>query len=168
MQCGNCREPLEQGAAFCGNCGVKIAGQPTAPAPEAGPEVAQAGPQTPQPVQETGSPVAAQAQMPTPPVTEGKNVLAIVALVVAILGFMKGLILIGLLLDVVAIVLGLFAVRKTYKQGLAIAAMVIAAVGLVLTLTLLPRLVKNVEEFQKTAESRATSSQIQDVAGQQQ
>ena len=66
--------------------------------------------------------------------------LAVAALVLSILGFLTGFLLIGMALDVVAIVLGVLVFRKAgktpTKTGMALAGIIVAAFSLVLCLIL--------------------------------
>ena len=69
------------------------------------------------------------------------NGLDITALVLAVIGFLTGWIGIGVLLDVIAIILGIIALikakRTNKKRGLSTAGIIIAAVSLLIMLILL-------------------------------
>lgn len=82
------------------------------------------------------------------PETKTGSSLGVAALVLSILGFLTGFLLIGMVLDVVAIVLAVLAFRKAKstptKTGQAIAGAIVAAFSLVLCLILfLPGLLSN-------------------------
>lgn len=64
---------------------------------------------------------------------EKKNGLGIISLILGIVGFLTGFIGIGILLDIIAIILGFIAiVSKKHKSGLGIAGLIISSIGLLL------------------------------------
>ena len=178
MNCGNCREQLEQGASFCGNCGQKIAlapgpgaqtagfiqGQDVALSESSAPSLAMNPSSYPQHEERVAGVVDQPAQtgpvqlsqpnsqsIPGPivapdpagqsayatPVAHGQggtNGLAVTSLVLSIIGFLTGFIFIGIVLDIIAIILGIIGMRKSTGKGMAIAGVVIGAIGLLLTL----------------------------------
>lgn len=109
---------------FCPRCGTELK-EGTAVCPQCGAVV---------------SPVATAAKE--------SSGLAVAALVLSILGFLTGFLLIGMALDVVAIVLGVLVFRKAgktpTKTGMALAGIIVAAFSLVLCLILfLPGLLED-------------------------
>ena len=85
---------------------------------------------------------------PVAPAAKESSGLAVAALVLSILGFLTGFLLIGMVLDVVAIVLGVLVFRKARKTptktGMALAGIIVAAFSLVLCLIIfLPGLLED-------------------------
>ena len=103
---------------FCPKCGTELK-EGTAVCPQCGGAVSPAAP---------------------PPAAKESSGLAVAALVLSILGFLTGFLLIGMALDVVAIVLGVLVFRKARKTptktGMALAGIIVAAFSLVLCLIL--------------------------------
>ena len=104
---------------FCPRCGTELK-EGTAVCPQCGGAVSPAAP----------SPAAKES-----------SGLAVAALVLSILGFLTGFLLIGMALDVVAIVLGVLVFRKARKAptktGMALAGIIVAGFSLALCLILL-------------------------------
>ncbi len=100
-------------------------------------------------------------------IRELKNGLGIASLVLGIIGFLTGFIFIGIILDLIAIVLGIVAiVNKNYKNALAIAGTVIAVIGLILTLFVFGNIFgKNVSEKleEKKAEVEAHNKVVNSI-----
>ena len=117
MFCPKCGAEAKDGAAFCEKCGA-----PLSPSPTDSAEAAPAG---------------AQAAGAVP---AGSSNLGVAALVLSILGFLTGFLLIGMVLDVVAIVLAVLVFRKARKTptrtGQALAAIIVAGLSLALCLLL--------------------------------
>lgn len=64
---------------------------------------------------------------------EKRNGFGIASLILGIVGFLTGFIVIGIFLDIVAIILGIIAISsKKQKSGLGIAGLIIASIGLLL------------------------------------
>lgn len=175
MNCSQCGNELDQGAAFCGNCGAQIAAQP-APSvsqpPVTQPPVAPQPPQFQQPSPQPAysAPIIASAAQPQPPLPPqpvmpiapqpaavvaasvaqpqsvntvpayavphgNSSAKPIVGLVIGILAPLLCLIpIVGFVLGIVAIVLGSLSLKL--KKGMAIAAIVLGAIGVVLAILL--------------------------------
>ncbi|MBP9852486.1 hypothetical protein KBC77_00715 [Candidatus Saccharibacteria bacterium] len=90
-----------------------------------------------------------------PATSKTTNGLAVAALVLSILGFLTGIFLIGVILDIIAIVLGTLALKKQNGHGLAIGGICVAAIGLFLTLLILPAFLKGVRERVRESEQNS-------------
>ncbi len=74
--------------------------------------------------------------------------LGVASLIVGIVGFLTGFIVIGILFDVIAIVLAIIALNsKKSKNGLAVAGMIIAIIGLASTILFFTLFRAVAEEF---------------------
>ncbi len=136
VECPRCKTQVEAAAGqnlSCPTCGFSAEVPQSAPTPASNP------PSTPTDGSWTSTGGAVIHEVQQAPRTG----MAIAALVTGIIGFLTGVIMIGLVLDVVAIVLGIVVLVQAKNRpaevggkGMAIAAIVVGAVGL-LVMTLL-------------------------------
>lgn len=132
MYCNNCGTQIEDGAAFCPNCGSS-----TAPAPAAEPVVETPVYQAPvneMPYQQTVAPTAAPAENNLATIA---LICGIVSLVIGLLGsIMFGVIaaFIALALGIVAVVLGINAKKATNNDSKASAGFICGLIGLIVAI----------------------------------
>jgi len=144
MNCQNCHEPLEPGAAFCGNCGYPVGAAPSASAPLQNNPLPAINDQTAQPPAEPNYQQPPQQTMPTtaqkPPsyaiATPGQHVGETSALLAVILGVI-GIAGAGLLIPIIGLVFGVAGLclgtvsRRKARRRLAIIGIVLAALAIV-------------------------------------
>ena len=144
MNCPNCKEVIEPGAAFCGNCGqpVQLAAVPFTPVQE----VALAA----------GVPSYALA---TPSQHAGENK-ALLALLFGLAGIVGGLFmaLIGLALGIAGLAMGTMS-RSSTKRGLSTVGLVMSSLAVVASLGVWTYAIKHDPASQKGA-SQATARNI--------
>jgi hypothetical protein len=149
MNCPNCHEFIEPGAAFCGNCGYPV--QPPAPAPpSAPPNVAQTGqvvqneqpaiPANPPPTAAplpAPSPTPAAASVPSyavaTPAQHAGETPALLAVIFGIIGIAGSALLIpvlGLIFGIAGLCMGTVSRRRS-RRPLAIVGLIIAALAIV-------------------------------------
>lgn len=151
MNCSNCGQPLDNGAAFCGNCGQAVQQAPT---PAVSPVSAPVNPAQPPAViqnqafvPEQQTPVVAQPQIQTPVSQTGLPAYAVlqpeaahtkkpsISLTLGIVSIiMSFLPIAGLAAGITAIVLSNKAKKITPKNGMATAGLVLGIIGIVFSL----------------------------------
>lgn len=175
MQCANCRSDLKDGASFCGNCGAQVILPPAPPAPSLAPASPVAAPieatsPTPQPwsppqpaAQPAAVPVypAAPATAPAPqyaaPPTyaipkQPSSGLSIASLVLGILSLTSCLIwFLAIPFGIAALICG-FIGRPKGGKGMALAGIITAILGIVLTITITAFAVKYLDENPEEAQ----------------
>lgn len=155
MNCGRCGQKLDEGAAFCGNCGQQVVLPPNQPM-QAVISQAQNGPA--QPIQATYlqpqphpqpqpqpqqlnpqfQPIAPQPYYASPAGTaQTNNSLASTALVLGIIGFLTGLLYIGGVIGAGAIVTGSMSLKKHGSKGQAITGIVLGSFALLAMILLI-------------------------------
>ncbi|MCA9327268.1 zinc-ribbon domain-containing protein [Candidatus Saccharibacteria bacterium] len=134
MNCTNCGQPLDNGAAFCGNCGQQVAQAAVAPA--APNPVNQ---QMPQPTAPQPGPMPSQPAGGLPayaiPAQQAQTKKPTLSLVFGILSLVLSIIpIFGLITATTAIVLSNKAKKLAPGSGLATAGLVLGIIGIVLSL----------------------------------
>lgn len=167
MLCSRCQHPLDEGAAFCGNCGLRITPEPSQIPQAVAPPVSPVGSAVNQPAQVL-SPLAppqldaAVASQPlnsytNPPVPDHSGK-AITSFVLAVLGLPACLVpIVGIVFGVLAIVFGTLSIRSARKI-FAIIGMSLAVVVLLASLFLWVRNAQELSKEHQTGTSFGTSS----------
>ena len=162
MNCGRCGRPLEQGAAYCGNCGQEVVlppgytrqepSQPPAPPPSTPQMPPQASVEVPSGYTPAAQPAApAMPAMPSPVAplppqayqqpfpsaqTTGGNGAATASLILGILAFLTGFLLIGGVLGLTAIITGAVGLKNKENKTMCIFGIVLGALGLLCSVVL--------------------------------
>lgn len=145
MNCPRCGQPVEQGAAFCGNCGQALAVASPTPAPvPTTPTVPQPG--APQVPPQATQPVVSAAPAAVAPVVPGSAPMPAYAVphqkgeTKAIIGLISGVLSIpGAILPIAGFVLGITAVVTSsmsmqVKRKLAILGLIFGILGILLSI----------------------------------
>lgn len=143
MKCSHCHQEIEQGAAFCGNCGQPVAGAAPAAAPQppaqpaaTTPAVVPApAPVTPAPVATAAAP-AATAAVPaySVPVANHGGGKAVASMVLGIIGLIGWIVpIVGFVLAITGFVLGTLSLKSS-RKGFAIAGIVLTVITMLLSL----------------------------------
>jgi hypothetical protein len=143
MNCPHCGQPVEAGAAFCGNCGQALQATPQpAPGPASiSPNSNQslAGPAATVPAATTGGIVASasptpSAASPAVPVNRGE-MRALIGLIIGVLSIPGALIpIVGCALGIASVVLATMSMQV--KRKIAILSLVFGGLGIVLSIIL--------------------------------
>lgn len=158
MDCPNCKEPVEPGAAFCGNCGQALT---AIPAPQSNTiktayETASQTSAAPVPL---GDPLAAGTTPLYTQVQAGRAAAgnkSVVALVIGVLGIVCAVFvmaLIGLILGIIGVVLGTTA-RSHQKSILNMLSIVFASIALVISIGVW--VINSAELYKQGAVTRST------------
>jgi hypothetical protein len=165
MNCQNCHEPIEPGAAFCGNCGYPV----QAPAPQAGlqntaPAQVWQNPQAPI-VNNQPTPVAPNTPAPTAPsyalatpsqhAGETSAILAVILGIIGLAGAGFLIPIIGLVFGAAGLCMGTISRRKAQRH-LAIIGLIIATLAIVAGFG---ALVWNLEHTNKNSGQNAKTGQ---------
>jgi hypothetical protein len=171
MTCSNCHQTIEEGAAFCGNCGqaVQIPSTPMPTAPPPISPIAQVISQPPVPGNGTplSQPLAAANGVAVPAYALAKpgqhtgQTKALLALLFGLTGIVGSLFLvpIGLALGMAGIIMGTMS-RSSPKRGLSTAGLVFSIIAVLVSLGLVTYAIVHDPRFNQDASSATTTNGI--------
>lgn len=166
MNCPNCHQPIDPGAAFCGNCGHPL---PPAVTQTSNPVAGQASPLAqnvalqppPQPMTAVPQPIAAAPGLPayavaTPAQHVGETK-ALLAIIFGILGLLGAIIpLIGIAFGVTGIIMGSLS-RHSAKRTISTVGIVVSSLAIVASLGVLAYFIAN-PDLLETKKASTTNS----------
>lgn len=127
MNCGKCGQKLDEGAAFCGNCGQQVLLPPPNPLQQK--PLPQASSVRLQPLSPSSGTQAALAYAAYAQPAPSKSSLPIISMVLGIIGFLTGIFIIGGPIGVAAVTTGILGLKKSHNKGMSIAGIVLGGLA---------------------------------------